>query len=1221
MKRIHQLLLAHLLVLSGTLAVQAQSPLTLTLSDNDGNGNKFDGVIFYSGNQYGDAAVYAKFGGSGTKSFDIVSPGENMTKTITQDGFFNIRPAGDYVVDKTKILKFGGNVIGSVVVTAKPLAINTYAVRESPPTPGTRITTTYQTGTGNFPVELANGKFGVQLLDANGGYLRDLTNPNDMNGQYTSRESFGYSKGDIRSITADLPASLAPGTYRVRVITMGLQKNVLGSASAQFTIAAPQVYQVTTKPTAINVVSACPNGQIILTADVVDDGLLGIRETPDGGGKYWVSYYNAKTNQLALDFKTYNEVYTGTVTTRPSGQYTANNKITGSITIPPDLPPGDYYCKIFVGDQNNRLNPNNAGNSPTFTVNAPATVTISDGSPDIKPGGVATIKLSFGGTGPWSFSYDDLKNGIQQIRNETLNSAYAYVNPSSDYLFDASKLLTFSGACGNGSKTGSTQIRVAKQTISTVSVSRGDICPGRDAFTVQFRLSGNPTTVYIAQLSDVNGNFATPKNIGSNKTSPITTDPQTMGSSSPGTYKIRVIASDNSADWDGSSVSIAFTRSPLPVVTDLNYCANAPQPLKAVGQSIFWYGISKDNQPYTGYNKAETPPSPTEPGSYLYQVGQTIDGCNSDIAFLKVTVKPTSSPPGDATRDFCQNEPSQTLTTNAQNPIWYDAGGTTQLPAAPAPPTGSATTIVYKLSQDSNGCRSGQSTVTVRVKPLPAAPSFTPPDALCQFGPSKALSASGDGLTWYDASGVKLNGAPTPTLGSTTTQTYQVSQTKDGCEGPKSRIDQPFKAAPVKPVVTPLLLCRNDPQTPVSATALPGHTLNWYGQNETGGSASAASPLVTTGSALQTTYYVSQTLESTSCESLRQAVTVVVADAPPAPSVNAVQQTCLNTTPTALTAGGTGLVWTASAGGGLTSPTVNPVPPTTTAATFSYTVVQRLGSCVSPFSTITLTVRPLPAAPVAKPLQIACINDPSFTLSATALTGYKLTWYDSPQRTNPQPSVTIQTSTAAAKNWFVTQTDNIGCESPTTPQTSRVLAKATARLYGDGEVYFFDSTAIRIQLGGEGPWNLTLWNDKVITNNLTNPLVVWVPPTTVTQSYQLKALSNECGTGAPSNSYEVRIINRPVVTAVDPVLPDASLTAYPNPASADVRVNWRAATRSTVVLRALSVTGSVVWQVERTATGAEQTELVPAGLWPTGVYTLQLQTGTAKALESRLLKL
>ncbi|RAI77115.1 hypothetical protein HMF3257_28305 [Spirosoma telluris] len=205
-----------------------------------------------------------------------------------------------------------------------------------------------------------------------------------------------------------------------------------------------------TTPTSINVTSICPGEQIILSADVTDDGLLGVRETPDGGGKYWVSYYNSSTGQLALDFQTYNEVYTGTVTKRSSGVYTASNKISGPITIPPSLPPGSYFVKIFVGEQNSRLNPNNAGNSPTFRVNAPATVVISDavaGGVTINPGQAAPVKLTFGGGVPFTFYYDNLLNpGFSQIVSVlTEGSTTINVYPTTTYTFDASKLINFRG--------------------------------------------------------------------------------------------------------------------------------------------------------------------------------------------------------------------------------------------------------------------------------------------------------------------------------------------------------------------------------------------------------------------------------------------------------------------------------------------------------------------------------------------------------------------------------------------------------------------------------------------------------------------------------------------------------------------------------------------------------------------------------------------------------
>jgi len=1439
-KSINQLLLASLLTLFGASAVRAQSPLTLNLSDKDGTGAYFDGNVFGIGNQYGDASINAQFSGNGTRSFTIYSPGELRDKTITSNGFFTIRPTGDMTVDKTLIKNFSGSVTGSVKIKIVRMTIYTYT--SSPDGdiyPGTRVTTRYGiTSTGTFPQGMG---FKVQLFTEGGTYIRDLLDPAD---QTNSSENTGYTNGGARFIQSTIPTDQSPGNYRVRVVITGLNSSAETYYGPVFTI----------KSNASITVGNVSN-------DVCQGSTLSVPFTYNGtssASPYNIILIDANTGGTVVYLST--SASSSPTTVQIPGNLSGKYKVTVRSTYFPNIP---------------------ANSSNEFTIRAKPTLTLSntqggvtfDGN--VFRGGTASIAANANSDSPWSMNYFDPESGqmrafpdpSQGQGTSVSGQKFFYPNPVASGAYGASNISGFKNQYCDGTVSGSVNINVKAMAITTGNPDPAVLCGGA---TIKLPMTTNGPgafrakdrgAVFVVQLLDNNGGYLrdlpTGGGFGDNFSGGGATFTADVPGDLPnGQYKTRVFFKNGNPDVTGSaSGNLTVSRAIVPTVTK-------PEPVCQGSGSVQLQATGPGTLRWFDFAGTPLSGAPVQPaqraGDYGYFVSQNINGCESDRVSVVVVIKPTSSPPGDASREFCQNESPQTLTTNAQNPIWYEANGTTQLPSAPAPPTGTATTLTYKLSQDTNGCRSGQSTITVRVKPLPAAPTFTPPDALCQFGPTRRLTASGDGLRWYRADGSLIGtDAPEPGLGSVATQTYQVSQTKEGCEGPKAKIDQPFKAspakpgttpvsycvnqvavsltatgqsltwyqngtklseapkppttqdqtltyevtqtengcesernslvvrvlaapgkptvkpvglcvgqtpasltasvtadgplkwyddattptgqatpkvppvtqtgsqayfvtqtvgncegpraqldvtvypiptaptftapapvcelnpqpvgpfvatgqnkkwtflgqagpsdlppttataapgtftvavtqtvdgctspqaiiaqtinpAPVKPAVTPLLLCRADPQTPVSATALPGHKLNWYGQSETGGTASPASPTITTGTTLNTNYYVSQTLESTSCESLRQAVSVVVADAPPAPSVNAVQQVCLNTTPTALTAGGNGLFWTASAGGGLTSPTVNPVPPTTTAATYSYTVVQRLGTCVGPASTITFTVRPLPAAPAVKPLQVACINDPSFALSATALTGNKLTWYDTQQRTNPQPSVTIQTGTAGTKNWFVTQTDNIGCESPVSPQTSRVLAKATARLYGDEEVYFFDSTAVRIQFGGEGPWTFTLWNDKTITNNLTNPLVVWVPPTTVTRTYELKALSNECGPGTPSNKYEVRIINRPVVTAVDPGLPDASLMAYPNPASADVRVSWRAASRSSVVLRVLSLTGSVVWQVERTATGAEQTELVPAGLWAAGVYTLQLQTGNTNALESRLLKL
>ncbi|WP_370476600.1 T9SS type B sorting domain-containing protein [Tamlana flava] len=84
--------------------------------------------------------------------------------------------------------------------------------------------------------------------------------------------------------------------------------------------------------------------------------------------------------------------------------------------------------------------------------------------------------------------------------------------------------------------------------------------------------------------------------------------------------------------------------------------------------------------------------------------------------------------------------------------------------------------------------------------------------------------------------------------------------------------------APPAPVVnSPIYLCQNSSASPLTATALSGHTLIWYGTAPTGGTPSSTAPTPSTNSVGSTTYYVSQTDGLT--ESPRASIVVnVVAD-------------------------------------------------------------------------------------------------------------------------------------------------------------------------------------------------------------------------------------------------------------------------------------------------------------------------------------------------------
>ncbi|WP_460577328.1 lamin tail domain-containing protein, partial [Flavobacterium koreense] len=85
-------------------------------------------------------------------------------------------------------------------------------------------------------------------------------------------------------------------------------------------------------------------------------------------------------------------------------------------------------------------------------------------------------------------------------------------------------------------------------------------------------------------------------------------------------------------------------------------------------------------------------------------------------------------------------------------------------------------------------------------------------------------------------------------------------------------VTPPLPAAPI--VTTPVNYCQNAAASALTATALSGATLNWYGTNATGGTPSTTAPTPLTTSVGTTTYYVSQTIGG--CESVRVPIVVNV---------------------------------------------------------------------------------------------------------------------------------------------------------------------------------------------------------------------------------------------------------------------------------------------------------------------------------------------------------
>lgn len=178
------------------------------------------------------------------------------------------------------------------------------------------------------------------------------------------------------------------------------------------------------------------------------------------------------------------------------------------VAIPKGIPQSaDYKIRVIANVGGFEYTPSDA-----FAIKQKATATLS-GDTTIEAGKSAELKLSFTGTPPWTYK---LSGG--PTATTTTNPLLISVTPQITALYE---LETFANACGNGGYQGKAQVVVVPKITSTLSVNQV-LCDETTAF-LNFQVAGTlpHNTRFVAQLSDANGSFNTPKNLGSGIESPL----------------------------------------------------------------------------------------------------------------------------------------------------------------------------------------------------------------------------------------------------------------------------------------------------------------------------------------------------------------------------------------------------------------------------------------------------------------------------------------------------------------------------------------------------------------------------------------------------------------------------------------------------------------------------------------------------------------------------
>jgi gliding motility-associated-like protein len=130
---------------------------------------------------------------------------------------------------------------------------------------------------------------------------------------------------------------------------------------------------------------------------------------------------------------------------------------------------------------------------------------------------------------------------------------------------------------------------------------------------------------------------------------------------------------------------------------------------------------------------------------------------------------------------------------------------------------------------------------------------------------------------WYDLSATSSIANPSRISNS---GTYYIKVTDLYNCSSISAVDVVIHLLPPSPIVKDLVYCQKDTSFPLTAIALPNHSIKWYQMNPAGGVGSNIAPIPSTDSVGGFKYYVSQVNNTTTCESPRGSIQVTVLDLP-----------------------------------------------------------------------------------------------------------------------------------------------------------------------------------------------------------------------------------------------------------------------------------------------------------------------------------------------------
>ncbi|MGM9746799.1 MAG: T9SS type A sorting domain-containing protein [Paludibacteraceae bacterium] len=543
-----------------------------------------------------------------------------------------------------------------------------------------------------------------------------------------------------------------------------------------------------------------------------------------------------------------------------------------------------------------------------------------------------------------------------------------------------------------------------------------------------------------------------------------------------GTAPITVwVKGKNAAGCWSDPFTHIITVNATPNVTisgTLDICVGSSTTLTAAGASTYVW--SWDGGSATG-NTLEV--SPTSDKVYTVE-GTDANGCKATTSTtVKVYAKPVANITGDT--EICEGGSAKLTASGGGSYLWSTGETTAEITVTAAGK--------YTVTVTGNGGCSSTATWVVAEKTITAQISGA--TTSCAGDEVSLTATGGDTYLWdacADITGIATS-QPTVKVKPTSTTTYWVTVTKDGCSKRASHtVTIPAKSEIVISGKTDV--CVGETFTLIAA--LDGAS-DFYWE----GGPNSTSYTTTLNAEKSQTYTVHAT-DKNGCK-VEKSITIT-SHALPIAGITGESSICKGSGVTLTATGGTSYKW----GAGETSASIFVTPTATT----TYTVVAyNAQGCPSAEASHTVKVNTPPIASISGPTQVC--KGSTITLTAAGGTSYKWSTSETTQSITPTINSDI--------TYSVVVTDANGCTGETT-HTVKIYPEEQVVITGELEICAGSSTTLTASGVTGGTYQ---WNTGISGNTLT---VSTAGTYTVTATY---------GNGCTSTASATVVVNpKPTVT-------------------------------------------------------------------------------------------